>query len=273
MANPFFSGRIPPDLLERIEQHVSETGESKTQVLINALAAYLNHPVSRPALVSSPGEERFRALEERLTVLEKLFREGGDQTAVIINDNNELPAITTELSTSNKVEINSTHQPDNFDNSSDNVILAPDEFLEDPWRENHDNKNKNTIQLVEEPMKLLAEHTSKKFEALTSSELMQQTGLKQSHLDGYKRRVTAKFKKLEQPLEDKKLLEVPEKIETKQPTIVNGYPYDLFYLGQNEKGKSLWSALPYDNNRYQKLSLHPEMLLESKKDSHQLDNN
>lgn len=75
-SNPFFSGRIPPDLFKRAEQHCAETGETKTDILINALSAYLNHPVVRPvANVASPkAEERFKALEERLAVLELSFK-------------------------------------------------------------------------------------------------------------------------------------------------------------------------------------------------------
>ena len=41
-SNPFFSSRIPKDLNERIKQHINETEESKTDILINALATYLN---------------------------------------------------------------------------------------------------------------------------------------------------------------------------------------------------------------------------------------
>jgi len=35
-TNPFFSGQIP-DLQTRINQHIAKTGESKNQIIINAL--------------------------------------------------------------------------------------------------------------------------------------------------------------------------------------------------------------------------------------------
>jgi hypothetical protein len=40
MTNPFFSGRISQGLLDHVEKHRESTGESKTDVLVKALAAY-----------------------------------------------------------------------------------------------------------------------------------------------------------------------------------------------------------------------------------------
>jgi hypothetical protein len=45
-TKPFFSGRIPQDLFDVIEQRTKETGESKTQILIQALAAYTGFDLS-----------------------------------------------------------------------------------------------------------------------------------------------------------------------------------------------------------------------------------
>ena len=46
MASPFFSGRIPQELYDRVDQHVKEFGEGKTQILINALSQYLGVEIS-----------------------------------------------------------------------------------------------------------------------------------------------------------------------------------------------------------------------------------
>ena len=48
MASPFFSGRIPQELYDRLDQHVKESGEGKTQILINALSQYLGIEISTP---------------------------------------------------------------------------------------------------------------------------------------------------------------------------------------------------------------------------------
>jgi predicted transcriptional regulator len=57
MANPFFSGRIPPDLYQRVEEFAAETNQSKTRILILALSAYLDHPIA--CLVESSEEIPF----------------------------------------------------------------------------------------------------------------------------------------------------------------------------------------------------------------------
>ena len=73
MPNPFFSARIPQDLLDKIEQRIAETGESKTQILIKALAAYVNHPVEiqEPPVTKGVSMEMFASLEDRVANLER----------------------------------------------------------------------------------------------------------------------------------------------------------------------------------------------------------
>ena len=47
-TRPFFSGRIPHELMQAVEQHRKDTGESKTDVLVKALTSYLKYPVQWP---------------------------------------------------------------------------------------------------------------------------------------------------------------------------------------------------------------------------------
>ena len=75
MANPFFSGRIPQELLDRVEKHVQDTGESKTNILIQALATYLNFPVQPSNSNNSTLEKRLNDLEQQV---EKLLSLGKD---------------------------------------------------------------------------------------------------------------------------------------------------------------------------------------------------
>jgi hypothetical protein len=42
MANPFFSGRIPQVLLDKIKLHLQTTGETQTELLIRLLRAEVN---------------------------------------------------------------------------------------------------------------------------------------------------------------------------------------------------------------------------------------
>jgi hypothetical protein len=127
MPSPFFSGRIPVDLNNRINQHVAETGESKTQILINALAAYLNYPVKMQSAAPSSGVslEMFTALVERVAALEQLLP--SPETTIIASDNN-----------SNIVQPTVVNGDNSFDKSSDSdnsafISLDIPETLSDPW--------------------------------------------------------------------------------------------------------------------------------------------
>ena len=102
-GNPFFSGRIPQDLHDRIQEHCSKTGESKTQVLINALAAYLNHPVKSENPVSTGiSHQEFAALQEQVAALQESIQSCNQP--VITTDNTEIGLIKE------KIELLVTHQ-------------------------------------------------------------------------------------------------------------------------------------------------------------------
>lgn len=74
MASPFFSGRIPQELYDRVDQRVKESGEGKTQILINALSQYLGVEISTPKS-SGVNIDSFlselESLKERVGVLER----------------------------------------------------------------------------------------------------------------------------------------------------------------------------------------------------------
>jgi Arc/MetJ-type ribon-helix-helix transcriptional regulator len=61
MANPFIAVRITPDLDAAIAQRVKETGQSKSDVVIEALKTYLG---------ILPQAHRLAEIEQRLSVLE-----------------------------------------------------------------------------------------------------------------------------------------------------------------------------------------------------------
>lgn len=61
MANPFIAVRITPDLDAAISQRIQETGQSKSDVVIEALKTYLGIP---------PQDHRLAEIEQRLTALE-----------------------------------------------------------------------------------------------------------------------------------------------------------------------------------------------------------
>ncbi len=88
MPNPFFSGRIPQNLHDRVEQYISESGKSKTELLINALSSYLDFPVEAKETNNSSNEELWITVKELQKRLEKL-EQGSIKENVIIADNND----------------------------------------------------------------------------------------------------------------------------------------------------------------------------------------
>lgn len=127
MPNPFFSGRIPVDLNERIKQHIAETGESKTQILINALVAYLSYPLKMQSAPSSSevSLEMFTALLERVAALEKLLL--SSETTAIASDNNS--------DIVQPIVINTDNELDNHPDSDKSAVISLNlpETLSDPW--------------------------------------------------------------------------------------------------------------------------------------------
>lgn len=70
---PFVAARIPESLNLKLEEHSKATGESKTQALINALAAYLGfNPGSE---VQETASDRLSVLEQKVAELERLVKE------------------------------------------------------------------------------------------------------------------------------------------------------------------------------------------------------
>lgn len=270
MPNPFFSARIPPELLEKIKKHSTETGETKTQILIKALAAYVKYPLpaENPAFNSGVSMEAFTALEKRVVALEQLLEtpitpiinsdnnDNSIESPVIVADNNieQLPDLWAIASEPTSQDEEKQPLPETDKRALQPVImqdstiklLSPPATVDNNQHDNDDNKVDN---------KERSQDAYPKYESLTSVELRKLTGMTQPQIDNHKRKVNNKYKKLGQPLEDKKLLKTPEEINLKEPITINGYPYNLFYIGQNEKGKDLWSMIPFDNSRYQQLSL------------------
>lgn len=68
MTKPQIVVRIPPYLLEKLNNYVQQTGISKTEVVIGALAHYLG------CVENLPLNQRVAELEARTAVLEALLK-------------------------------------------------------------------------------------------------------------------------------------------------------------------------------------------------------
>lgn len=99
MASPFFSGRIPQELYDRVDQHIKESGEGKTQILINALSQYLGVEISTPKSSSINIDLFLSELESLKERVELLERSQPKQLSLLSPDNtNDNKIITTDNS-------------------------------------------------------------------------------------------------------------------------------------------------------------------------------
>ena len=142
--NEFFSGRIPKGLLDAIEEHRQNTGESKTQVLINALSTYVNYPLPTSSLPNSPPnswvDEKFNVLEQRIEALSRLATEIAElkrQIAAVIPqpDNRFDINVDNAVSVANREQLSLLEEGDN---KTDNTIDTSD-------NDNVDNKSDNNV--------------------------------------------------------------------------------------------------------------------------------
>ena len=102
MASPFFSGRIPQELNDRVDQHIQESGEGKTQILINALSQYLGVEISKPSSINADlFLSELESLKERVSLLE---RSQPEQLSLLSNDNSDNKMITSNNATDNKTD-------------------------------------------------------------------------------------------------------------------------------------------------------------------------
>lgn len=111
-SNPFFSGRIPQPLLDAIEVYRNQTGESKTEVLIRALAKYVNYELEEDKPSIPPIQKTFNEIFSRLELIEK-----------------ELPNFVKKK-TEQKIEqleiTSDNNKITNKKNSNDNQKITPD---------------------------------------------------------------------------------------------------------------------------------------------------
>ena len=101
VTNPFFAGRIPHGLNDRIEEYRKYTNESKSEVLIRALAKYVEYQLEEKPPEIPPIREEFDRIYKRLEILETQLEKKENQShkQLEIIDDNEI------ITSDNKDEI------------------------------------------------------------------------------------------------------------------------------------------------------------------------
>jgi hypothetical protein len=105
MANPFFSGRIPPGLADKIDAHLLATGETRSELLIRLLRAEVNDN-KEDNIDGNAGvitfDNTILDLVSRVERLEKLIDNKFDNKINLINDDK---SDNTEIEPSNWVNL------------------------------------------------------------------------------------------------------------------------------------------------------------------------
>ncbi|MEH2372356.1 hypothetical protein [Nostoc sp.] len=264
-SNHFFSGRIPNELYEEAKKHCEETGDSKTEVLIKALSAYLNFPIAIPGkniITHNPEvtKEMFETLEERIKILENTLK--GLPANVINNNNNDnILEIFDNKADNEKVEsisqdiikndnklnnqIEKNNNPlENIDNRTDNLDIKLNKIsvITD------DNTNNN---YKDEEIAVEKQENQPSFKSILNGEVSTRANIAIRQISRLAGKAVEKLKQQGKNVEPKQLLEEPIEVTQREGININGYPYKLFYLGENLKEKSIWDLIPDDNASYQ----------------------
>lgn len=87
MANPFFSGRIPPGLADKIDAHLVATGETRSELLVRLLRVEIgDNNVNN--IIDNQFDNRLTGVITRLERLERLIDNKADNTIDRVSDNN-----------------------------------------------------------------------------------------------------------------------------------------------------------------------------------------
>jgi TolA-binding protein len=87
MANPFFSGRIPPGLADKIDAHLVATGETRSELLVRLLRVEIGDNKSNN-VSDNQLDNRLTDLNTRLERLERLINNKADNSNFQSSDNN-----------------------------------------------------------------------------------------------------------------------------------------------------------------------------------------
>lgn len=82
--SPLFAARIPADLNDRVSAHMEQTGVSKAELLVEALAVYFDQLESDGGAEVSALRQQVMELEARFTALEEaVIGDVGQSLAVV----------------------------------------------------------------------------------------------------------------------------------------------------------------------------------------------
>ena len=121
MANPFFSGRIPPGLADKIDAHLFTTGETRSELLIRLLRAEVSDDKDNNNSDNIADNKNDDVLSDLITRVQKLEE-------AINNKSDNVVARTTDSKTDNiSIGLAFHEDDDNLDNR-EKLVTTDDKF-------------------------------------------------------------------------------------------------------------------------------------------------
>ncbi|MEG4070975.1 hypothetical protein QUA42_27260 [Microcoleus sp. Pol11C2] len=248
MPNPFLSARIPAELDQKINEFLARTGESKTEMLAKAVAAYIGTEVPH---LKATGDRRIENLEQEVANLKDAITSLFEKFATLSPKAEHLK-IDTELinTTDNSVisSVNDTKEPDTINpifedlntiyNNKHNHLKIEQTNLPDSIV-NTDNTDSISLDNLTPTI-----DDSKKFINIDTAEVARLTKLPYKTINNLRGYINRNLKKENKALPENKILDAPIKVTPQSGIKILKVPYDLFYAGQSNQGKNLWNLIP-----------------------------
>lgn len=249
MPNPYLSGRIPVELDKQVDEFLARTGETKTQMLIKAVSAYIG---AEPPPLKAAGDRRIENLELGFAKLEGAVKSLYDKVAVLTSKI-ENPKVQIEpVTTSDNIIDNSDNKKeiDKFDHTfsdignsvdnSDNYLKIEKINTVDNIADNNDNKAEFSSLTDITP----TIDENKTFLSIETAEAARLTKLHPKRFTSFRHSYNQKLKKENQSLPEKQRLDSPIKMTPASGVKIEKVPYDIFYVGHSEEGRNLWNLTP-----------------------------
>lgn len=229
MANPFLSGRISAELHQQIEEFLARTGESKTEMLVKAVSAYIGAEVPHS---KEAGDRRLENLEQEVAELKGAVKSLYEKFAAF-----------TPKTENPKIEIETITNCDNSFDNNDNIKET--DKINHASSDNNTIDNNDNIPAVAYPTDVTPIiDAEKSFIKIDTAEAAKLTKLDPKKFTDLRGAFNRKLKKENQSLPERTILDIPIKMTLSSDIKIAKVPYDLFYVGQSKEGRNLWSLIP-----------------------------
>lgn len=242
MPNHFMSGRIDSKLFQQVEEYLARSGESKTEMLTKAVAAYIGAEIPSPKGI---GDRRVDLLEQEVAELKgavkSLYEKFTTLTPGIESPKGEIEPIVI---CDDSIDSNdNTEEVDDTINNSNNHL----EFEKENSSDNISDNDDNTPEFAYPAEVTSAINNEKKFINIDTTKAARLTKLEVKKFTDLRGAYNRKLKKDRQSLPERQILDCPIKMTPSSEVRIGKIPYDIFYVGQSKNGRNLWNLIPKES--------------------------